>query len=201
MDHGLGLPFEPFVSSHNEHEFHLNHELKHDVNQWLDQHLTTDRDRVGIFTLNALYKLFQDLNHPTVVLEGQGCRELSPLPIATVDVLAANDHSSNWCQDHSHSARESEVWHDSCARVRACQMSGWLRRHTHVLTTISQLNAQRVLWQKRCDRLLDWQLYEGCIESKDEAFAKGQGLDWIPDNCSECRIVSHIFEQDVTHPA
>ena len=58
-----------------------------------------------------------------VVLEGQECRELSSLPIATVNVMATN----NWCTDHSHEERGSRIWHHSCARVRACQMSGWLR--------------------------------------------------------------------------
>ena len=35
-------------------------------------------------------------------------------------------------------------------------------------------------------------------EDKDEAFARGQGLDWIPDNCNECSTVRRIFEQTVT---
>ena len=78
-------------------------------------------------------------------------------------------------------------------------MSGWLRRHTNVLPTLSQVNAQRVLWQKRCDRLLDYLLCNYCTEAKDQAFANGQGLDWIPDNCSDCRSVLHVFEQTVTH--
>ena len=60
-------------------------------------------------------------------------------------------------------------------------MSGWLRRHSHALPTLSQVNAQRVLWQKRCDRLLDVLLYNHCKDEKDDAFAAGQGLDWIPD--------------------
>ena len=64
---------------------------------------------------------------PIVVLEGQECRELSSLPIATVNVMATNDHGCNWCTDHSQGERGSSIWHDSCARVRACQMSGWFR--------------------------------------------------------------------------
>ena len=78
-------------------------------------------------------------------------------------------------------------------------MSGWLRRHSNVLPTLSQVNAQWVLWQKRCDRLLDHVLCNQCIDDKDEAFAEGKGLDWIPDNCSECRTVQRIFEQTVTY--
>lgn len=60
-------------------------------------------------------------------------------------------------------------------------------------------NAQRVLWQKRCDELLEWILCENCIKEKDEAFQEGLGLDWIPDDCDgKCKIVQYIFERDVT---
>ena len=153
-----------------------------------------------MFTLNGLYRLFQEprFSYPLVVLEGQGCQDLANLPIATVNVMAHNDHGRNWCMDHTHKERGSGVWHDHCAHVRACQMSGWLRRQTNVLPTLSQINAQRVLWQKRCDRLLDYLLCNYCTEAKDKAFANGQGLDWIPDNCSDCRSVLHVFEQTVT---
>ena len=100
--------------------------------------------------------------------------------------------------DHTDGERGSGVWHDHCAHVRACQMSGWLRRQSHVLPTLVQVNAQRVLWQRRCDRLMDYLLCNYCKEDKDEAFARGQGLDWIPDNCNECSTVRRIFEQTVT---
>ena len=131
---------------------------------------------------NGLYRLFQEprFSSPIVVLEGQGCRDLASLPIATVNVMATNDHGRNWCMDHSHGERG--IWHNHCARVRACQMSGWLRRHSDALPTLSQVNAQRVLWQKRCDRLLDVLLCNHCKDEKDDAFAAGQGLDWIPDD-------------------
>ena len=87
---------------------------------------------MGVFTVNGLHRLFQDLwfSYPIVVLEGQGCRELSTLPIATVNVMATNDHGRNWCNDHLHGERD--MWHDCCARVRTCQMSGWLRRQSNV---------------------------------------------------------------------
>ena len=95
--------------------------------------------------------------------------------------MATNDHGRNWCMDHSHGERGSGIWHDSCARVPACQISGWLRRHSNVLPSLSQVNAQRVLWQKRCDRLLDVILCNHCKDDKDDAFARGQALDWIPE--------------------
>ena len=162
--------------------------------QRCQQYLTPERWRLGVFTLNFLSRLFQEppFSYPIVFLEGRGCPDLANLPIATVNVMAHNDHGRNWCIDHSHGDRSSGVWHDHCARVRACQMSGWLRRHTNV-------NAQRVLWQKPCDRLLDHVLCNYCNEAKDEAFANGQGLEWIPDNCNQCRRVLRIFEQTVTN--
>ena len=32
-------------------------------------------------------------------------------------------------------------------------------------------------------RLLDQILCNHCIDDKDDTFAEGKGLDWIPDNC------------------
>ena len=194
-----GLPFEPYTA-YNRQDFHPYHQMRDDITRWCQQYLTPERWRVGVFTLNGLYRLFHDpwFSHPLVVLEGQGCPDLANLPIATVNVMAHNDHSRNWCMDHTDKERGSGVWHDHCAHVRVCQMSGWLRRQTNVLPTLFQVNAQRVLWQKRCDRLLDHLLCNYCTEAKDEAFANGQGLEWIPDNCSDCRSVLHVFEQTVT---
>ena len=174
--------------------------MRDDITRWCQQYLTPERWRVGIFTMNGLYRLFHDpwFSHPLVVLEGQGCPDLANLPIATVNVMATNDPGRHGCMDHSDGARGSGIWHYRCARVRACQMSGWLRRQSNVLPTLYQVNAQRVLWQKRCDRLLDYLLCNYCRDEKDDAFAKGQGLDWIPDNCNECGTVQRIFKQTVT---
>ena len=195
-----GLSFEPFLSDYNRPHFHPYEQMRDDITRWCQQHLTPQRNRIGVHTLNGLTKMLQEppFAYPLVVLEGQGCGDLANLPIATANVMARQDHGRNWCEDHSHGARGSGVWHHHCAHVRVCQMSGWLRRQTHVLPTLSQVNAQRVLWQKRCDRLLDYLLCNYCTEAKDKAFANGQGLDWIPDNCSDCRSVLHVFEQTVT---
>ena len=75
----------------------------------------------------------------------------------------------------------------------------WLCRQSHVLPTLSQVNAQQVLWQKRYDRLLDGVLCNHRIDSKDDAFAQGKGVDWIPDNCDQCKTVWRICEQTVTY--
>ena len=160
-----GLPFEPYTA-YNRDEFHPYHQIKDDITRWCQQYLTPQRGRLGVFTMNGLSRWLHELSYPLVVLEGQGCQDLAPLPIATVNVMATHEKSRNWCMDHTDGERGSGVWHDHCAHVRACQMSGWLRRQ--------------------------------CKEEKDEAFARGQGLDWIPDNCNECSTVRRIFEQTVT---
>ena len=169
--------------------------MRDDITCWCQQYLTPERWRLGVFTLNGLYQMFQEprFSYPIVALEGQGCRDLVNL------LMATNDDGRNWCMDHTDGERGSGVWHDHCAHVRACQMSGWLRRQTNVLPTVSQVHAQRVLWQKRCDRLLDHLICNYCNDEKDDAFARGQGLDWIPDNCNECSTVGRIFEEIVTY--
>ena len=71
----------------------------------------------------------------------------------------------------------------------------------HVQPSVQEVNAQRVLWQKRCDELLEWILCDYCIQEKDDAFAKGLRLDWVPDNCDgKSKIVQHIFEREITDP-
>ena len=129
-----------------------------------------------------------------MVFKPLGC-VIDPLSQGRLRLLSRTPH---WCMDHTDKERGSGVWHNHCAHVRVCQMSGWLRRQTNVLPTLVQVNAQRVLWQRRCDRLLDYLLCNYCNEEKDAAFARGQGLDWIPDNCNECSTVRRIFEQTVT---
>ena len=115
-----GLPFEPFFFDHNHHEFHPYLQLRDDVTHWCQQHLTLERWHVGVFTMKSLsiFRKFPVHGGP----EGQGCRELSTLPIATINVMATNDHGQNWCHDHIHGECDSDIWHDCCARVCACQM-------------------------------------------------------------------------------
>ena len=82
-----GLPFEPYTA-YNRHEFHPYHQIQDDITRWCQQHLTPQRGRLGVFTLNGLYRLFQEpqFSYPLVVLEGQGCRDLASLPTATVGI-------------------------------------------------------------------------------------------------------------------
>ena len=101
-----GLPFEPYTA-YNRHTFHPYHQMRDDITRWCQQYLTPERWRLGIFTMNGLYRLFHDpwFSHPLVVLEGKGCPDLANLPIASVNVMATNDQGRNWCMDHSDGAR------------------------------------------------------------------------------------------------
>lgn len=68
-------------------------------------------------------------------------------------------------------------------------------------SSTQEVNVQRVVWRKRCDELLDWILCDYYIKEKDDAFAKGLELDWVPDNCDgKCKIVQYIFELELTDP-
>ena len=89
-----GFPFEPYTA-YNRHEFHPYHQIKDDITRWCQQYLTPQRGRLGVFTMNGLSRWLHELSYPLVVLEGQGCRDLAPLPIATVNFLATNDQSRN----------------------------------------------------------------------------------------------------------
>ena len=65
-----------------------------------------------------------------VVLEGQGCRELSTLPIATVNVMATNNHDQNCCHNHIHSGRDSDIWHYCCAESMGLSNDGCVNNLT-----------------------------------------------------------------------
>ena len=51
----------------------------------------------------------------------------------------------------------------------------------------------RLMWQRRCDGLLDILLCDDCIADKDEAYAAGDGRNWYPQNCrvNHCGHVKH----------
>ena len=122
-----GLPFEPYTA-YNRHEFHPYHQIKDDITRWCQRYLTPQRGRLEVFTLNGLYRMFQEprFSYPMVVLEGQGCRDLT---ITTVNVMATNDHGRNWCMDHTDGQRGSGVWEWGLAqslRARTGLSNEWM---------------------------------------------------------------------------
>ena len=134
-----------------------------------------------------LKELFQAMDIPTGDLP-IGLNEIHELPIGTTNVMSPSDFRY-WCRNHRDG--KLPVWHDYCARVLVCKFSWWLRKTLHVQPSVQEVNAQRVLWQKRCNELLEWILCDYCIQEKDDAFAKGLELDWVPDNCDDkCKIAA-----------
>lgn len=83
-------------------------------------------------------------------------------------------------------------------------MSLWYRKKTKVMPSLEDENDQRILWQNRCDELLDWLLCDKCIRQKDDAFARGMGLDWEPDDCDDpaCmnKMVQYTFRRGGEDP-
>ena len=110
------------------------------------------RSAVGLYGVSPLTKLCQDQKIPTVDLTQYGLTDLLSLPSSTVNVMAPVNFSS-WCVNHWHGQRG--VWHECCARLMACGMSGWVRKTLKFQPTEAEVNAQRILWQRRCDELLD----------------------------------------------
>ena len=83
----------------------------------------------------------------------------------------------------------------------ACKLSWWLLKTLKVQPTVQEGNQQQILRQKRCYELIDWILCNYRNDEKEDAFDKGLGLDWVPDNCDgKCKIVQYIFERDLTDP-
>ena len=135
-----------------------------DVKQWYKTHFPSDFPAVGSLDLTPpLKELFQATDIPTVDLP-IGLNEIHELPIGTTNVMSPSDFI-HWCRNHSDG--NLPVWHDYCARVLVCKLSWWLRKTLHVKPSVQEVNAQRVLWQKRCDELLEWILCDYCIQEKN----------------------------------
>ena len=151
--HGLAHPTEKFLRE--------PHFIKDDVLHWYRTFSSKQRPTVGLYEVNPLTKLFRALNIPTVNLQDFGLNELMSRPIGTIKVMAPGHYSANWCRQHEHG--KLGVWHDCCARVMVCKMRWWLCNEVKVQPTVAEVNAQRVLWKKRCDAFLKWILCKDCI--------------------------------------
>lgn len=149
---------------------------------------------LGLFGDDGLTSLLTTLKIPFVNLKWFGLEDLESLPIGTIHAMSRGEMVNNWCRDHSHG--NVDIWHDCCARVMACTMSGWLRKMLKIQPTVQEVNAQRILWQKRTDELLDIILCEDCIKEKDKAYREGVGLDWYPDCClGSCRRAKYVLKE------
>ena len=143
----LGLPFEPFLSDHNRHEFHPYHQLRDDVTRWCPQYLTLERWRLGIFTVNGLYRLFQEprFSYPIVVLEGQGCRELASLPTFTVKYVLVKWVAG--CVDIPKCYRPSPKWMPNACFGKNGVIVFWMRSYaTNALMTKTTRLPKAKVW-------------------------------------------------------
>lgn len=142
-----------------EHNF-----IDKNVFLWFRKFTSSTRPAVGLYGVKPLTKLFRDYKIPTVNLQHYSLTDLINHPIANVNVMAPGNYQ-NWGDKHWHGQRG--VWHDCCARLMACRMSGWVRISLKVNPTVAEVNAPRVLWQRWCDELLDMILCDCCIEEKE----------------------------------
>ena len=75
-------------------------------------------------------------------------------------------------------------------------MSCWLRKRLKIQPALHEVNAQRILRQKRADKLLDKILCVDCIKKKDKVYREGEGLDWYPDCClARCKRANYVLRE------
>lgn len=189
--HGLGFDCGPNNRRSQD-------ELLHDVKSWCQEHLTEKNWIVAIHHNDPLTEVLTQAELPYMSLTPHGCpHDLRSLPIGTANVMAVNDPEDNWCTNYSFGAPNSFVWHDTCARVKACKLAAWWREDTTYLPTLHDVNEQRLLWQKRHDPLLDLILCNACEKEKDVAYSNGCGLEYQPNCDGKCKLAKYIMEQNV----
>ena len=181
-DHGLDhLP----DNRYREYE-----QISDDIITWLEQHVTPTRPEVALHPTGLISP---DLlpNVSTVIMSDRPC--LRTLPIGSIGAWPSGQYEP-LCREHG----RGDVWHDICARLMACRMSSWIRavnpQHVH---SIDNLNRQRLIWQKRSDALMNLILCNGCRAEKDEAYAGGNGIAWVPNCDHPCKQVARILEEGV----
>ena len=141
MKYDYGLPFDD-TSGRDQNL------VAADVKQWNKTHCPSDCPAVGLLDVTPpLKELFQAMDIPTVDLPIR-LKEIHELPIGTTNVMSPSNFI-HWCRNHSDG--KLPVWRDYCARVLVCKLSWWLLKTLHIEPSVQEVNAQRVLWQKRCE--------------------------------------------------
>ena len=175
----------------NHAELRPFEQLKADLTEWLQGVLTKDKPAVGVCDDGPLKTLLKSLDVPYVDFE----IEPKDQNIGTMGVFPSG---KEWplCREHYYG--NDDVGFVDCARVKACQMAWWVRKQICYQPSLERVNRQRVIWQTRCDRLMDMLLCNHCIDEKDQAYEKGEGLQWSPNCDGTCRRVAYIL-RDMTH--
>ena len=189
----IALMKQKTVNEHGMHyeisndQLHPFEHLEADVTVWLQSVLTKDKPAVGVCDDGPLKSLLKSLDIPFVDISGFDPKKQCT---GTTGVLPSGQ-GLPLCRDHYYG--NDDIGFEDCARVRACQMSWWLRRQICYSPSLEQVNRQRVIWQTRCDRLMDMLLCEHCMNEKDEAYEEGEGLQWNPYCDGSYRRVAYIL--------
>ena len=159
--------------------------LESDIEKWLNLHMTPTRPQVAVHRLG--YSANLTIGKPLVMVEVE---DLAEKPIGTVGALPSGQQEL-LCTQHS------QAWHDICARLMACRLSAWMGSINRHMPSLSEVNAQRILWQQRADSLTDTILCDDCQQEKNEAYAKGEGIQWVTNCDWPCKQVARILEEGV----
>ena len=161
-EHGLDTRFRE--------AFREFHRVERDIEEWVNVHLTPQRPQVAVHRFG--YSANLNIRKPLVMVEVEN---LAEKPIGTVGAYPSGQQEL-LCTHHT------QAWHNICARLMACRLSAFVRSINKHMPSLSEVNTQRILWQQRADSLMDTILCEYCQEEKNEAYAKGEGIQWVP-NC------------------
>jgi len=171
----------------NEPEFRPHHAIPQDIEKWLAIHLTPKRPKVAVHPLGIHGTSDLNIDHPLVMVD---VPHLESQPIGTVGALPSGQQEL-LCDHHFYSHNHR------CARLMACRLSAFIRSSDRHMPTLSEVNTQRVLWQQRADALMDLILCDYCQEEKNEAYTKGEGIQWVPNCDWPCKQVARILEEGV----
>lgn len=169
----IALMKQKTVNEHGMHyeisndQLHPFENLEADMTAWLQNVLTKHKPAVGVCDDGPLKSLLKSLDIPFVDVSGFEPKQQC---IGTTGVLPSGQ-GLPLCRDHYYG--NDDIGFEDCERVRACQMSWWLRRQICYSPSLEQVNRQRVIWQTRCDRLMDMLLCEHCMNEKDKAYEEG----------------------------
>ena len=180
----------------NEPEFRQQGQINSDIQEWLAVHLTPEKPKVVVEHFARLDVAgFYFLVNRFIRTERRFYigDELEKYPIGSVGAYPSGQQEL-LCTHHFYSHNHM------CARLMACRLSAYIRATDQHLPSLSEVNTQRVLWQQRADSLMDLILCDYCQEEKNEGYAKGEGIQWVPNCDWPCKQVARILEEGVYDP-
>ena len=185
----LPQPPNPFhgLCTKNEPEFRSSHAMPQDIEKWLNVHLTPKRPKVAVHPLGIHGASDLRIDRQIVMVD---VPHLETQPIGSVGAYPSGQQEL-LCTHHLYSHNHL------CARLMACRLSAYIRSTDKHMPLLSEVNTQRVLWQQRADSLMDLILCDYCQQEKNEAYEKGEGIQWVPNCDWPCKQVARILEEGV----